>query len=235
MAERKNSTRTGRTRRPAKRPVRRRRSKKSGHPLLFWLIFMIAVAGAAYMTDRMTNEPGGQPIQNVTVIHHLFNDKEEQGVVPSEDAGSPESLKERIKAAVKKITKDKGNDDTETETSITGSVMSAITGKKASESESSIKKESVSKETSSEDISSSSDSFSKSSTSSKTVKAEAKAPAPAPARKEPSPSTVTGRLAVVIDDAGRDLASQEVYESIGVPFTLAVMTNQVHTREAAAS
>ena len=171
----------------------------------------------------------------MTVIHHLFNDKEEQGVVPSEDAGSPESLKERIKAAVKKITKDKGNDDTETETSITGSVMSAITGKKASESESSIKKESVSKETSSEDISSSSDSFSKSSTSSKTVKAEAKAPAPAPARKEPSPSTVTGRLAVVIDDAGRDLASQEVYESIGVPFTLAVMPNQVHTREAAAS
>lgn len=235
MAERKNSTRTGRTRRPAKRPVRRRRLKKSGHPLLFWLIFMIAVAGAAYMTDRMTNEPGGQPIQNVTAIHHLFNDKEEQGVVPSEDAGSPKSLKERIKAAVKKITKDKGNDDTETETSITGSVMSAITGKKASESESSTKKESVSKETSSEDTSSSSDSSSKSSTSSKTVKAEAKAPAPAPARKEPSPSTVTGRLAVVIDDAGRDLASQEVYESIGVPFTLAVMPNQVHTREAAAS
>lgn len=42
---------------------------------------------------------------------------------------------------------------------------------------------------------------------------------------------MTGRLAVVIDDAGRDLASQEVYESIGVPFTLAVMPNQVHTRK----
>lgn len=61
MAERKNSTRTGRTRRPAKRPVRRRRLKKSGHPLLFWLIFMIAVAGAAYMTDRMTNDPADSP------------------------------------------------------------------------------------------------------------------------------------------------------------------------------
>lgn len=52
--------------------------------------------------------------------------------------------------------------------------------------------------------------------------------APAPA----SP-TVKGRLAVVIDDAGRDLESQRVYESMGIPLTLAVMPNQVHTAEAA--
>lgn len=55
------------------------------------------------------------------------------------------------------------------------------------------------------------------------VKAAAKASAP----------SETGRLAVVIDDAGRDLASQRVYEGMGIPLTLAVMPNQVHTSEAA--
>lgn len=40
---------------------------------------------------------------------------------------------------------------------------------------------------------------------------------------------------MVIDDAGRDLASQHVYESLGIPLTLAVMPNQVHTRDAALS
>lgn len=45
---------------------------------------------------------------------------------------------------------------------------------------------------------------------------------------------VTGRLAVVIDDAGLDLESQRVYQNIGVPFTLAVMPNKLHTSEAAA-
>lgn len=48
------------------------------------------------------------------------------------------------------------------------------------------------------------------------------------------PSSVKGRLAVVIDDAGRDLDSQRVYENMGIPLTLAVMPNQVHTSEAAA-
>lgn len=52
--------------------------------------------------------------------------------------------------------------------------------------------------------------------------------AKAPAEK------LSGRLAVVIDDAGRDLASQRVYEKMGIPLTLAVMPNQSHTSEAAA-
>ncbi len=45
----------------------------------------------------------------------------------------------------------------------------------------------------------------------------------------------TGSLAVIIDDAGRDLDSQRVYEQMGIPLTLAVMPNQPHTKEAAAS
>lgn len=49
----------------------------------------------------------------------------------------------------------------------------------------------------------------------------------------PAQPSVRGRLAVVIDDAGRDLASQRVYEQMGIPLTLAVMPNQVHTAEAA--
>lgn len=47
-------------------------------------------------------------------------------------------------------------------------------------------------------------------------------------------AAVTGRLAVVIDDAGLDLESQRIYEKIGVPFTLAVMPNKIYTAEAAA-
>lgn len=56
----------------------------------------------------------------------------------------------------------------------------------------------------------------------------------APRRSAPAES-YSGRLAVVIDDGGRDLASQRVYEAMGIPLTLAVMPNQPHTAEAAAS
>ena len=59
--------------------------------------------------------------------------------------------------------------------------------------------------------------------------------APAAAPKPNVPAAVKGKLAVVIDDAGRDLESQHVYESLGIPLTLAVMPNQVHTRDAALS
>lgn len=63
--------------------------------------------------------------------------------------------------------------------------------------------------------------------------------APAPERKaepaRPAPQErLSGALAVVIDDGGRDLASQRVYEQLGIPLTLAVMPNQPHTGEAAA-
>ncbi len=56
--------------------------------------------------------------------------------------------------------------------------------------------------------------------------------APATNPVAPVPASVKGRLAVVIDDAGRDLDSQRVYENMGIPLTLAVMPNQVHTSEA---
>lgn len=68
-------------------------------------------------------------------------------------------------------------------------------------------------------------------------KQPAKAPSepstPAKTAAKASAPAETGRLAVVIDDAGRDLASQRVYEGMGIPLTLAVMPNQVHTSEAA--
>lgn len=34
---------------------------------------------------------------------------------------------------------------------------------------------------------------------------------------------------------GRDLDSQHIYEQMGIPLTLAVMPDQVHTRDAALS
>ena len=63
--------------------------------------------------------------------------------------------------------------------------------------------------------------------------ASGKAPALPEKKAAPAPA-VRGRLAVVIDDAGRDLTSQRVYEQMGILLTLAVMPNQVHTSEAAA-
>lgn len=64
------------------------------------------------------------------------------------------------------------------------------------------------------------------------------APAAALAEKEtakgPAPGSLRGRLAVCIDDGGRDLDSQRVYEQMGIPLTLAVMPNQPYTQEAAA-
>ena len=53
--------------------------------------------------------------------------------------------------------------------------------------------------------------------------------------KENAGGQVAGRLAIVIDDAGRDLDSQHIYEQMGIPLTLAVMPNQIHTRDAALS
>lgn len=59
--------------------------------------------------------------------------------------------------------------------------------------------------------------------------------AAAPTKAAGRQPQVSGKIAVVIDDAGRDLASQRVYEAMGIPLTLAVMPNQPHTGEAAAS
>lgn len=54
------------------------------------------------MTDRMTNAPAADNADQVTAIRHIFNDKEMQGLVPKEDQGTPESVKEKIKDIINK-------------------------------------------------------------------------------------------------------------------------------------
>lgn len=230
--------------------------------------------GSAYMTDRMTNAPDSEVAQNVTTIGHLFNDKEMQGLVPKEDQGTPESVKEKIKAAMDKVVtvQVKADDEEpakEKSTSKTSSapaagakeektssfslpaIVSKITGKGESSEKTAAAPSHEGKAAPSSASVSSAPSSSISSASSKaapSVKKDAgntKAPAkqsaapakaaPAAAPKPNTPTAVKGKLAVVIDDAGRDLESQHVYESLGIPLTLAVMPNQVHTRDAALS
>lgn len=230
--------------------------------------------GSAYMTDRMTNAPDSKVAQNVTTIGHLFNDKEMQGLVPKEDQGTPESVKEKIKAAMDKVVtvQVKADDEEPAEeksTSKTSSapaagakeektssfslpaIVSKITGKGESSEKTAAAPSHEGKAAPSSASVSSAPSSSISSASTKaapSVKKDAgntKAPAkqsaapakaaPAAAPKPNTPTAVKGKLAVVIDDAGRDLESQHVYESLGIPLTLAVMPNQVHTRDAALS
>ncbi len=233
--------------------------------------------GSAYMTDRMTNAPDSEVAQNVTTIGHLFNDKEMQGLVPKEDQGTPESVKEKIKAAMDKVVtvQVKADDEEpakEKSTSKTSSapaagakeektssfslpaIVSKITGKGESGEKTAAapshegKAAAPSASAASASSASSASISSASSKAAPSVKKDAgntKAPAkqsaapakaaPAAAPKPNVPAAVKGKLAVVIDDAGRDLESQHVYESLGIPLTLAVMPNQVHTRDAALS
>lgn len=259
-----------------KKRTRRTRTvrKKSGHPFLVLFFFIALIMASAYMTDRMTNAPDSQVAENVTTIGHLFNDKEMQGLVPKEDQGTPESVKEKIKAAMDKVVtvQVKADDEEpakEKNTAKTSSapaagareektssfslpaIVSKITGKGESSEKTAAAPSHEDKAAASSASVSSAPSSSVSSASSKaapSVKKDAgntKAPAkqstasakaaPAAAPKPNTPSAVKGRLAVVIDDAGRDLASQHVYESLGIPLTLAVMPNQSHTRDAALS
>lgn len=260
-----------------KRVRRTRAAKKGGHPFLVLLFFIALIMGSAYMTDRMTNAPDSEVAQNVTTIGHLFNDKEMQGLVPKEDQGTPESVKEKIKAAMDKVVtvQVKADDEEPAEeksTSKTSSapaagakeektssfslpaIVSKITGKgESSEKTAAAPSHEGKAAASSASVASASSapSASVSSASSKaapSVKKDAgntKVPAkqstapakaaPAAAPKPNAPAAVKGKLAVVIDDAGRDLESQHVYESLGIPLTLAVMPNQVHTRDAALS
>lgn len=237
--------------------------------------------GSAYMTDRMTNAPDSEVAQNVTTIGHLFNDKEMQGLVPKEDQGTPESVKEKIKAAMDKVVtvQVKADDEEPAEeksTSKTSSapaagakeektssfslpaIVSKITGKGESsektaaapshEGKAAASSASAPASAASASSASSASVSSASSKAAPSVKKDAgntKAPAkqstapakaaPAAAPRPNTPTAVKGKLAVVIDDAGRDLESQHVYESLGIPLTLAVMPNQVHTRDAALS
>ena len=270
--------------------IRRKRAtkKSNGHPFLVLLFFISLVVGSAYMTDRMTNAPTADNADQVTAIRHIFNDKEMQGLVPKEDQGTPESVKEKIKDIINKtvvveakaddedtpkaveVTKADGKtermkEDEARETEPTkevfsiSRVVSKITGKEEPKAETPAK-ETVVASASSESPESADSRERKSAPAPSSVKkTESAKAAPAksgksearangssekalPAKaasilppKENAGGQVTGRLAIVIDDAGRDLDSQHIYEQMGIPLTLAVMPDQVHTRDAALS
>lgn len=270
--------------------VRRKRAtkKSNGHPFLVLLFFISLVVGSAYMTDRMTNAPTADNADQVTAIRHIFNDKEMQGLVPKEDQGTPESVKEKIKDIINKtvVVEAKADDeDTPKAAEVTKAdgktermkedearetepakevfsishVVSKITGKEEPKAETPAK-ETVVASASSERTESADSRESKSAPAPSSVKkTESAKAAPAksgksearadgssekalPAKaasilppKENAGGQVTGRLAIVIDDAGRDLDSQHIYEQMGIPLTLAVMPDQVHTRDAALS
>lgn len=270
--------------------VRRKRAtkKSNGHPFLVLLFFISLVVGSAYMTDRMTNAPTADNADQVTAIRHIFNDKEMQGLVPKEDQGTPESVKEKIKDIINKtvvveakaddedtpktaeVTKADGKtermkEDEARETEPTkevfsiSRVVSKITGKEEPKAETPAKETVVA--SASSERTESADSLERESppAPSSVKKTESAKVAPAksgksearangssekalPAKaasilppKENAGGQVTGRLAIVIDDAGRDLDSQHIYEQMGIPLTLAVMPDQVHTRDAALS
>lgn len=270
--------------------VRRKRAtkKSNGHPFLVLLFFISLVVGSAYMTDRMTNAPTADNADQVTAIRHIFNDKEMQGLVPKEDQGTPESVKEKIKDIINKtvvveakaddedtpkaaeVTKADGKTERmkedearepepEKEVFSISRVVSKITGKEEPKAETPAK-ETVVASASSERTESADSRERKSAPAPSSVKKTEPAKA-APAKsgksearangssekalpakaasilppKENAGGQVTGRLAIVIDDAGRDLDSQHIYEQMGIPLTLAVMPDQIHTRDAALS
>lgn len=270
--------------------VRRKRAtkKSNGHPFLVLLFFISLVVGSAYMTDRMTNAPTADNADQVTAIRHIFNDKEMQGLVPKEDQGTPESVKEKIKDIINKtvVVEAKADDeDTPKAAEVTKAdgktermkedearetepakevfsisrVVSKITGKEEPKEETPAK-ETVVASASSERTESADSRERKSARAPSSVKKTEPAKA-APAKsgksearangssekalpakaasilppKENAGGLVTGRLAIVIDDAGRDLDSQHIYEQMGIPLTLAVMPDQIHTRDAALS
>ncbi len=270
--------------------VRRKRAakKSNGHPFLVLLFFISLVVGSAYMTDRMTNAPTADNADQVTAIRHIFNDKEMQGLVPKEDQGTPESVKEKIKDIINKtvvveakaddedtpkaveVTKADGktermkeDDARETEPAkevfSISRVVSKITGKEEPKAETPAKETVVASASSARTESADSRESKSAPAPSSVKKTESAKAAPAksgksearangssekalPAKaasilppKENAGGQVTGRLAIVIDDAGRDLDSQHIYEQMGIPLTLAVMPDQIHTRDAALS
>lgn len=270
--------------------VRRKRAakKSNGHPFLVLLFFISLVVGSAYMTDRMTNAPTADNADQVTAIRHIFNDKEMQGLVPKEDQGTPESVKEKIKDIINKtvVVEAKADDeDTPKAAEVTKAdgktgrmkedearetepakevfsisrVISKITGKEEPKAETPAKETVVASASSERTESADSRERKSAPTPSSVKKTESAKAAPAksgksearangssekalPAKaasilppKENAGGQVTGRLAIVIDDAGRDLDSQHIYEQMGIPLTLAVMPDQIHTRDAALS
>lgn len=258
--------------------IRRKRAtkKSNGHPFLVLLFFISLVVGSAYMTDRMTNAPTADNADQVTAIRHIFNDKEMQGLVPKEDQGTPESVKEKIKDIINKtvvveakaddedtpkaaeVTKADGKTEPSKEVFSISHVVSKITGKEEPKAETpteTVVASASSERTESADSRERTSAPAPSSVKkteptkaapAKSGKSEARAngssekalPAKAASilpPKENAGGQVTGRLAIVIDDAGRDLDSQHIYEQMGIPLTLAVMPDQIHTRDAALS
>lgn len=262
--------------------VRRKRAakKSNGHPFLVLLFFISLVVGSAYMTDRMTNAPTADNADQVTAIRHIFNDKEMQGLVPKEDQGTPESVKEKIKDIINKtvvveakaddedtpkaaeVTKADGKTErmkedeareTEPEKEVfsISRVVSKITGKEEPKAETPAKETVVASASSERTESADSRERTSAPAPSSVKKTEPAKAAPAKSGKnearangssekvlppkENAGGQVTGRLAIVIDDAGRDLDSQHIYEQMGIPLTLAVMPDQIHTRDAALS
>ena len=258
--------------------IRRKRAtkKSNGHPFLVLLFFISLVVGSAYMTDRMTNAPTADNADQVTAIRHIFNDKEMQGLVPKEDQGTPESVKEKIKDIINKtvvveakaddedtpkvaeVTKADGKTEPSKEVFSISHVVSKITGKEEPKAETpteTVVASASSERTESADSRERTSAPAPSSVKkteptkaapAKSGKSEARAngssekalPAKAASilpPKENADGQVTGRLAIVIDDAGRDLDSQHIYEQMGIPLTLAVMPDQIHTRDAALS
>ena len=262
--------------------VRRKRAakKSNGHPFLVLLFFISLVVGSAYMTDRMTNAPTADNADQVTAIRHIFNDKEMQGLVPKEDQGTPESVKEKIKDIINKtvvveakaddedtpkaaeVTKADGKTErmkedeareTEPEKEVfsISRVVSKITGKEEPKAETPAKETVVASASSERTESADSRERTSAPAPSSVKKTEPAKAAPAKSGKnearangssekvlppkENAGGQVTGRLAIVIDDAGRELDSQHIYEQMGIPLTLAIMPDQVHTRDAALS
>lgn len=270
--------------------IRRKRAtkKSNGHPFLVLLFFIILVVGSAYMTDRMTNAPTADNADQVTAIRHIFNDKEMQGLVPKEDQGTPESVKEKIKDIINKtVVVEAKSDDEDTPKAVEvtkadgktermkedearetepakevfsiSRVVSKITGKEEPKAETPAKETVVASASSASTESADSRERKSAPAPSSVKKTESTKAAPAksgksearangsskkalPAKaasilppKENAGGQVTGRLAIVIDDAGRDLDSQHIYEQMGILLTLAVMPDQVHTRDAALS
>lgn len=251
--------------------VRRKRAakKSNGHPFLVLLFFISLVVGSAYMTDRMTNAPTADNADQVTAIRHIFNDKEMQGLVPKEDQGTPESVKEKIKDIINKtvvveakaddedtpkaveVTKADGKTERmkedearETEPSkevfSISHVVAKITGKEEPKAETPAKETVVASASSEKKTEPAKAAPAKSGKSEARANGSSEKALPAKAAfilppKENAGGQVTGRLAIVIDDAGRDLDSQHIYEQMGIPLTLAVMPDQVHTRDAVLS
>lgn len=199
-----------------------RRRKPSEHPVFHVLLIICLVFFAAWMakTDFLNPSPDGTTVMTKTEIHH-FSENE------NASAGHEETLGEKIKNTLSgaESSSKTGDKKTAEDHSLWGKIVSAVTSNNdAGENPGEQAAESAGDENRNTALQAD-DPLPKSSANTSKATPEA--------QQKPRVQG-QGKLAVVIDDAGRDLVSQRIYEALGVPFTLAVMPNQVHTRDAAA-